>query len=239
MRSLKIFALSLLIVVSGCHKETILNITPVDLLSGSHYEKLVVEIQYPQGYQPVSETVDKLRAFLEARLNKPGGISFILTGIPIARKDVYTIGDIKKIEDKYSRERTHRHLLAAYVFFADGAYAENTGNSQVLGMAYRPTSIAIFERTVRDFSGGLTQPAVTILEQTVVEHEFGHLMGLVNNGTGMLTEHQDENNGKHCDDQHCLMYYNVETSDVIANLTNSVPQLDQHCLDDLGANGGK
>jgi predicted Zn-dependent protease len=239
MKTLKFLVALGILLTGACHKETILNITPVDFLSDAHYRKLVVEVQYPQGYQPTAETVDRLRAFLEARLNKPDGISIELSSIPLPRKDYYTVSDIKNIEDKYSKERTHRHTLAAYIFFADGAYAGNDGNSQVLGMAYRSTSIAIFEKTVRDFSGGLTQPATSLLEETVTQHEFGHLMGLVNNGTGMLTDHQDEPNGKHCDDQHCLMYFNVETSDVIANLTGSVPELDVRCLEDLRANGGK
>jgi predicted Zn-dependent protease len=237
MKTLKLFFAALLIVVSaGCHKETILDIHPYDFLSSDHYEKLVVEVQYPSGYHPTSETVDKLRAFLEARLHKPGGISITLTSIPVPRKDYYSVEDIKKIEDKYSKVRTHRKTLAAYVFFADGAYS---GDSRVLGLAYRPTSAVIFEKTVRDHSGGLAQPSTALLESTVLHHEFGHLFGLVNNGTGMLAHHEDTGHPRHCTNSNCLMYHAVETTDIVASLVGDVPRLDQYCLDDLRANGGK
>ena len=55
----------------------------------------------------------------------------------------------------------------------------------------------------------------------------------------MQTEHQDAPNGKHCDDENCLMYWSVRTLNFIANLTGDAPELDQNCLDDLQANGGK
>jgi len=35
------------------------------------------------------------------------------------------------------------------------------------------------------------------------------------------------------------MHYSLELSDFVSNLLNGMPQLDQHCLDDLRANGGK
>jgi hypothetical protein len=35
------------------------------------------------------------------------------------------------------------------------------------------------------------------------------------------------------------MHYSVRLSDFIANLLGGMPQLDQNCLNDLAANGGK
>jgi hypothetical protein len=56
----------------------------------------------------------------------------------------------------------------------------------------------------------------------------------------MVNNHQDEANGRHCTNSNCLMYYEAETSDLVANLLgNTVPALDNHCLEDLRANGGK
>lgn len=127
-----------------------------------------------------------------------------------------------------------------YFIFIDGEYDENSDNSKTLGIAYRNTSMVIFEETIRNFSSGIGQPSRAKLEKAVVNHEFGHILGLVNVGALVQSDHQDEAHGKHCDVEDCLMYYVTETSDVIDNLLNSsVPELDAQCRADLDANGGK
>jgi predicted Zn-dependent protease len=100
--------------------------------------------------------------------------------------------------------------------------------------------MALFERTIQDLSGGLTQPEQSRLESVVLQHELGHILGLVNAGTAMVTNHQDAPHGRHCTNTNCLMHYTVETGNVVQNLLDgSLPQLDSNCLSDLRANGGK
>lgn len=210
-----------------------------DFLSDKKFDKLIVEIQYVEGYQPKSASVDKLKAFLQERLKKPAGITILKNAIPPPGKAAYSLEDIREVEKGSRTQEPHEKTLTAYIFFADADYAENSGNSKVLGIAYGRTSMVIFEKTIKEYSGGLTQPPVSTLESTVIQHELGHTLGLVNNGTSMETEHQDEPNGKHCNNKECLMYYTAETTDIVGNLTGgNVPELDNNCLDDLRANGG-
>ena len=84
-------------------------------------------------------------------------------------------------------------------------------------------------------------PSLEVLETTVVNHEFGHLLGLVNAGSPLQSDHQDTEHGKHCTEQDCLMYYTAETGEGIINMLSggSVPSLDAQCIADLQANGGK
>ncbi len=72
---------------------------------------------------------------------------------------------------------------------------------------------------------------------TLLEHEFGHLMGLVDQGSPMQVNHKDAANGAHCDKPDCLMYYNVEAG--FTGTLSAVPSLDANCIADLKANGGK
>ncbi len=66
------------------------------------------------------------------------------------------------------------------------------------------------------------------------------LLGLVNTGTTPQTDHQDHAHGAHCTQTSCLMYYQVDTSNFLANLLGgTVPSLDAACVQDLKANGGK
>ena len=214
------------------------SLTPRDMLSADKYDKLIVEIDYVTGFQPTAGTLDNLKTFLEQRLNKPGGITFVQTAIASPGKSSYSFSDIKAIENSNRSEATSGSTVTAWFVFLDGDYAENSGSSKVLGIAYGTSSMAIFEKSIHEYSGGLGEPSQTVLETTVINHEFGHTLGLVNNGTGMATAHQA--NGAHCNNKDCLMYYTAETSDVIANLIGAgIPVLDANCINDLKANGGK
>jgi predicted Zn-dependent protease len=213
-----------------------------DLLSADKYKKVVLEIQYVQGFEPQSATVNNLKSFMEQRLNKPEGITVKLTPLPASDfgKASYSAEDIYAIEQKYRQEYTTTDAQAIYFFFADSRFSGDNGNSKVLGVAYQNTSMALFEKTIQDLSGGLTQPERSKLESVVMQHELGHILGLVNVGTDMITNHQDAPHDHHCTNTNCLMYWAVETSDVVANLLGGkTPVLDQNCINDLRGNGGK
>lgn len=213
---------------------------PSNYLSASAYSSLIVEVQYIAGYQPDAASINNLKTFLENRLNKPGGVTITQTAISAGGKSSYSISDIQAIESAHRTKYNNGTTAAAYFFFADGDDAASTSGSQILGVTYSGSSVVIFEKTIKSLAGGLGQPSLATLETTVMEHEFGHLLGLVNNGTPMVTSHQDSQNGRHCNNTACLMYYSVETSDVIGNLTGgTVPSLDANCLSDLSHNGGK
>jgi hypothetical protein len=73
-----------------------------------------------------------------------------------------------------------------------------------------------------------------------LNHEFGHLFGLVDLGSPMQVNHKDAANGNHCNVNNCLMYYGAETTDILGFLlTGNVPSLDVNCQNDIRANGGK
>jgi hypothetical protein len=229
----------------SCKKtpETIDNkVAPIDFISQGRYTNLIIEINYVSGYAPTDESVNNLIVFLKQRINKPNGIAVVKKEISVANTGAYyNLNQVQDIEYANRKMITAGSTLTAYVLYLDKEY-EGTASSQskVLGINYQSSSIVMFENTIAQFSGGLTQPSRGLLESTVIEHEFGHVLGLVNNGTAMQTAHQDVPNGKHCNNTSCLMYYTVETSDIVKNLLGSAPpDLDANCLNDLRASGGK
>jgi hypothetical protein len=209
-----------------------------DLLAAADFSRLVVQVQYVAGAAPSAAGLQALEAFLNARLNKPGGITIMAPQpIAITQQATYSAAQIRAIEQAHRTVYTEGTTIAAYFLFIDGEYS---GGANVLGIAYNNTSMAIFGEKIGQYTGGLGQPSAATVEATVASHEFGHILGLVNNGSAMQTEHQDEPHGHHCDDPDCLMYWAVETSDFIANLLGgAVPDLNPDCLDDLQANGGR
>lgn len=224
--------------LAGCRKDNINNgpfaIEPKDYLSSKKYKELLIEVCYVDGYAPQQASLDELKAFLSARLNKPDGISFTYKSIPSPGKSSYNQSAIEDIEKEYREEHSRRDRLVVFIFFADAGYSQG----EVLGLKYGSTACAVFEKVVQDNSDGIGQPSQSVLETTVLEHEFGHLLGLVDAGTDMVTAHAA--NDHHCNNSNCLMYYAVETLDFIGNLSGGeIPSLDGNCIADLQANGGK
>ena len=207
-----------------------------DLLSNANYTSIKIEIQYMPGFQPDAAAVNNLVSFLNVLVNKSAGISVVQTQIAASGKTVLSLNEIATIEKNNRTVYTSGNQLGVYFLFTDGGYTE----ANVLGLAYRNTSLCILGKTVHDNSGGLGQASRTKLESTVVEHEFGHILGLVNLGSPMQTSHIDAGHGNHCNNTNCLMYYTSETTDILGILiTGNIPTLDNNCRADLTVNGGK
>lgn len=211
-----------------------------DFLSATNYSSLVLEIVYVDGFKPSSSSIQNLKTFLESRLNKPNGISIIEKKIPALNLAPYSNDDLILVEETFRSFYNNQNILSLYAFFADGGSVNDTNDSFVLGTAYRNTSFVIYEETILNNSGGIGQPSRTNLETVVMQHEMGHLLGLVNLGSSMQTPHADLAHNNHCNNENCLMFWKTETGDIFDALLNgNTPSLDSNCIDDLQANGGK
>ena len=205
-----------------------------DLLASENYSGLTIEIIYAEGYEPTQEALDNLKNLLQNRINKPEGITISTTAISSPGLAPYSLDDIQQVEENNRSAFNNGDNLAVYGFIADGKYEQS---DNVLGVAYRNTSFALFGSQIEENSGGLNEPSKALLESTVTNHELGHLLGLVNNGTPMQNDHQDEENGHHCDNDQCLMYWAAETGDIVSSLAGSdnPPPFDDNCKADLQA----
>ncbi|TXC82154.1 zinc metalloprotease [Luteibaculum oceani] len=214
-----------------------------EILSDSKYKKLVLEVLYPEGFSPNQQSLNNLTDFINQFANKPDGITVKERVIPAFSKSELTVTDIKNFEDKQRGEYPSGDKLSIFVLFTNTGYSEDTENAKVLGIAYRSTSICLFQKTIQDNSSSSVldqKPSKTTLETTVLNHELGHLFGLVNNGTDMVDDHQDREHGAHCTTEDCLMFFQAETSANLGNLMGgNIPQLDAFCRNDISANGGK
>jgi len=211
-----------------------------DLLSDSKFTSMVIELVYVEGYQPTSIAINNFKAFIESRTYKPDGITVEARSIPSPGISKFTTQDYVDLEDANRMFYNDGNQIAIWAFFADGEASTNTSTEVTLGTAYRNTSFIVYEATVKSLSGGIHEPSTPILESTVIQHEFGHILGLTNFGAQMQTAHEDTANPKHCNVEDCLMYYAATTGASLMNVTGgTVPQLDAQCIADLQANGGK
>lgn len=217
------FSLFIILLLAGCSKTGYVANLPAinaannknigesarDLLASTNFNSLKIEIDYMAGYEPDAASVTNLISFLNALTNKPGGITVFQQQITAEGKNSYSVNDIATIEQKNRSAYNAGKELDAYVLIIDGAYSDRS----VLGVSYRNTSICLMGKTIFDNSGSVGQVNRTKLESTVIEHEFGHLLGLVNVGSPMSSDHEDTAHANHCNIQSCLMYYAAETTD--------------------------
>ena len=207
-----------------------------DLLSSTKYNSLKIEIQYMPGFQPDAATISNLNSFVNSLVNKPNGVIITQTQIPASSKNSLTLNEIASIEQTNRTALTSGNQIAIYFLFTDANYSQ----ANVLGIAYRNTSMCIMGKTIKDNTGGIGQTSKTKLETTILTHELAHILGLVDIGSPMQTSHKDAAHGNHCNNTNCLMYYASETTDILGFLvTGNVPTLDANCRADLTANGGK
>ncbi|WP_390450532.1 hypothetical protein [Chryseobacterium sp. Alg-005] len=148
------------------------------------------------GYAPDANAIELVKNFLSTFLKKEGGISIVTREIPGTSASSLSVDDIKGIENTNRSSFTNGSTMAVSIIYTNGQYSNN---ANTLGIAYRNTSIALLGKTIHDNSGGFGQVSRTKLEATVLEHELGHLLGLVDLGSQMQVNHKDSANGNHCD----------------------------------------
>ncbi len=206
------------------------------LLSAGTYKSLKIEVQYMTGYAPDAAALNHLQNVLNTYLNKPSGITIVTKEITASSSATLSIEQVRVIEEQNRTVFTTSDQLGVYFLYTNGNFTDNN----VLGAAFRNTSMVIFGKTIHDNSGALGQTSRTKLEATVLDHEFGHILGLVDIGSHMQTNHNDASHVNHCINTSCVMYYASDTKDILGFLlTGNIPSFDANCIADMHANGGK
>jgi hypothetical protein len=207
-----------------------------EFLTDENFERLVVQVQYMQGYEPTQQGLNNLKTFLSNRLNKTSITIMEPEEIPASGESSYTANDIRDLEREHRTQFSSENEIVAYFIVVDGEFSD----ADVLGIAHFNTSMALFGPMFDEVSGGIGSPPKEDVETIVMQHEFGHILGLVNNGVDMQNNHQDTENGRHCDNEECLMNYAFRNANLFANIFGgNIPELDENCVADLQAAGGK
>jgi hypothetical protein len=208
-----------------------------DFLSSSKFNKLTVELVSVNGFELTTNQINSFKNFIELLVNKPNGITINQKIIDSPGLAPYSSTSLRSFEDNTRTKFNSDNELMLFIYITEGSYTDNN----VLGVAYRNTSFALFGGRIAELTGGIGKPSKDLVLQSVLRHEMGHLLGLVNLGTPMQSEHHDNGHKHHCTEKSCLMYYAVESGDFLSNLigVSSPPELDSQCRADLKANGGK
>ena len=217
-----------------------------DLVSDGFYQSMTIEVGYVPGNKPTDEALNLLGTFLQARVYKPGGITIKTREINSSGKAPFTETEIRNIEREQREFFTTGDDIAVWIYFADGSKDGDSDQVVTLGSAYRNTSMVIYSRTIRDFSGRPGAPSRAAIEAATLRHEFGHLFGLVDIGTPMVRDHLADNPDSddpsgHCDISGCLMQTRLEFGSGVIDIIEGtgIPELQEYCIEDLQAIGGR
>ena len=207
-----------------------------DYLTSATYSSLVVEVDYVVGQAPDSAALNLLVTRLTERCTKPGGVTLNLDdAIPDPGVTSWSVSDIQRVEAAHRDQVSTGTTAVLYVLYLNGQSDQDAGASRVLGLSYSASSFCLFRQSIRDVATlPITEPAI---ERAVLVHEAGHNLGLVNNGTPMVNNHQGS--GAHDSNSNCVMHHTVETN-LVSAITGTIPdQFDAECITDIQANGGK
>lgn len=189
------------------------------------YPNLVIEVDYARGFEPSEFALDALLATLEEVTDKDRITILPPTPLPDEqrfRSDVNWVEGAIGLHEEFfdshdpssirygEGDTAYLHLM-----YLNGRYEGN--KSAAMGLATSRT-IFIFPSYFREKAGLLIRTANQIvpddtsqrIERSVLIHEMGHMMGLVNGGAPMVRDHDDGT--RHSSNPKSVMHRGIEAS---------------------------
>lgn len=219
-----------------------------DILANANFDALLIEIAYVEGFRPTTTAITNFENFIRERTFKTN-IEFTYLSLSSPEEETLTTEEVAELEEENRTAYNSGTTLAMYIYFAD---APSDGDEDgeglfTLGAVYRNTSMVIYESTIRQLASQSNFITISDVETSTLNHEFAHLMGLVNLGTDAVNDHEDSEAANHCNVSGCLMRaaleFGVPTMKVLesnaAKGAAPVPGLDAECILDLQNNGGR
>lgn len=172
-------------------------------------------------------------------LNIPKALSQ-MTEIPAIGKSSWTAEEIYNLAKNQNMVESTSEKGTVGIFFLKGNFKEGDQvKTSVMGVHLTNTNIiAIFKEKLEEIKNSQGLAVARFSEQSVIIHEFGHAMGLVNNGLTPKSDHHDAEHGSHCKENTCVMYYLNEGSNDMAEFirnyvtTGDEDLFDSQCLND-------
>ncbi|MEX0273209.1 MAG: hypothetical protein AB3N16_02415 [Flavobacteriaceae bacterium] len=237
-----------------------------DFLSNDNYDHVVIEAAYVNGFKPTAQAMAQLVTFIKEHTFKQN-IEIVYKEVGSPQQESLSLEEIVELEEKHRSKYNQGTSLALFIYFAD-APSEDDDEDQglvTLGAVFRNTSMIIHEVTVRKLANLSNSISATDVETATLNHEFGHLLGLVDLGSPMVNDHEDSNARNHCTVSGCLMRAELQfdssgkgsvqpSKSLACTLTGAsvlkmlesntskgaiVPELGSECQADIANNGGR
>ena len=191
-----------------CLKITKNSLLCFDRFSERLVEALIVEAAKNRAMRGHTECIELL---LDngAQVDKPSGVRFEDGTTLDAHANPWTVDELVALANANLAEDPANEV-SINVYYVDGTF-ERDG---VLGAAFTDRDLVIFRETLESNCDGgvLGGDSCDIGEESILRHEFGHLLGLVNRGLPQVEDHEDPDHPGHEVQEGCLMYFALETA---------------------------
>ena len=168
---------------------------------------------------------------LEQVCDKPRGVEIVFALTDFEHEGSWTAQDVRDrgwaTKDADVRDGS---TLTWQIIFPSNTYEDDN----VLGVAVDASTIAIFGESVDEAEGFFGRPSSEEVENSVLVHEAGHLLGLVNLVYTSPADHEDSENKGHSNNEDSVMYWAIESRSVGSFISGDLPtEFDQDDLDDM------
>lgn len=193
-----------------------------NILTAKEYPNLLVEVMYIGSFnKPTKADLDYLKTKIKQYCHKET-VEIVVdpeicySALPSL---IWSTSLLSFFEFKHARFTTVGDTLVVRVLYVPGL---NGSDLIVRGLAYGDYAFVLFKQQIPQGH-----------DRSVLLHEFGHLIGLVNCGTPCQTNHEerDPKHRLHCQNEKCVMYW--------CSPEGAFPDFDAACRLDITANGGK
>lgn len=225
----------LLLFLFSCKKDESKNTTFSPDIFYRQMATLTLEVAYEPGAEPYdfSSSGANIWEFAEMNIESlfvqrpvrldavvPRGIN-AMRQIPAQNQTGYTAEDILNLATRYRSTEGTETDGNIFVLFLDGYFMQDdTLRQSVAGVHLTGTTVtAVFKPLVT--TSHVTRAVREFVEQSIVIHETGHVLGLVNNGVRLTTAHEDLAHEAHCTNANCVMYWANERSSNVALFVQS------------------
>jgi hypothetical protein len=208
--------------------------SPLELYSDS-FPSIVLEVDYQSGAEPFTGEVaafgdtwsifstNAARLFLDDQktLEIPASLGEMEELSAIFGED-FTAEMILAIAGEHRDTASVAPVASFYALWLDGYWNDGgERKTSVLGVSLGGTGvIAMFKPAIR--SAGVLMNADRFAEQAILVHEFGHAVGVVENGVPAQSPHHDADHPGHCLNDRCVMFWAYEGASDLAMFVRDV-----------------
>ncbi|MFQ6012464.1 MAG: hypothetical protein ACE5LS_02315 [Thermoplasmata archaeon] len=182
----------------------------LELLQGAPYSKLLIEVDHTPGDAPEASALVILQTRLLAYTAKES--VEITSGVIAVNQTTFDTLDLLELERAHRDSVTGGDTFTLYILSIAGELAN--GGESALAAAYTASSLAIFKDVI---SRATLRPGPSLaeVEASVLVHEVGHLMGLVNLVYTSDLDYEDPAHPFHSDNSTDVMYWAIESAPFI------------------------
>lgn len=186
------------------------------LVRPGQFQKVNIEIDYVSGRAPSELAVSSLAASLKEVTGKSVGLAGG-NAVTASGDGKWSNEEIKGLSEQRT-VRTDTSSITLWVGFLDGSHSLG---SHIVGSALGATTMVIFPDRYGAASGNLLSHDE--VERTVLVHEAGHVLALLNIGFQSPRPHEDPDHKGHSKNRDSVMYYAVDTTDIGRIFTGTPP----------------